>query len=158
MQENPRLESESLSLRNRSFPNKLLCLSRSQTKSKRRTPNNGRSKSFDQTPNQFSLFHSSEPRESEFNHLNQECHTIGSDLEIGKTNSFTFSQKNFYPRKNHFFMREEKKKFSPFDYYSNNYLPARISPRKSLLTLENLSWQNSAPGPVNKNYLRGKEK
>jgi len=60
-----------------------------------------------------------------------------SSPEIDKKKTFNFSKRNFYPRQNNFFIKEDKKKISPFDYFSNNYLPTQISPRKNLITMEN---------------------
>jgi len=56
------------------------------------------------------------------------------DLE--NNTSFYFSRRNFYPRKNHFNTTIEKRKFNPFDYFSNNYYPTKLSPRKNQISLE----------------------
>jgi len=57
------------------------------------------------------------------------------DLEDKK--NFHFSRRNFYPRHNHHFSTViEKRKFNPFDYFSNNYYPSKMSPSKSQISLE----------------------
>jgi len=56
--------------------------------------------------------------------------------ELENNKSFNFSGRNFYPRKNHFNTTIEKRKFNPFDYFSNDYYPTKLSPRKNQISLE----------------------
>ena len=60
---------------------------------------------------------------------------IKSSPQIDQKKNFIFSKRNFVPRQNHFISKDEQKKVSPFEYYANNYLPARVSPRKNLITM-----------------------
>jgi len=55
--------------------------------------------------------------------------------EIENKKTFFFSRRNFYPRQNYFNTTIERK-FNPFDYFSNNYYPTRISPRKNQISLD----------------------
>jgi len=51
--------------------------------------------------------------------------------ELENNKDFFFSRRNFYPRQHAL----ERKKFNPFDYFSNNYLPSKVSPRKNQVTM-----------------------
>jgi len=79
---------------------------------------------------------------------NKKCKTVTKtkstpDLEQNK--SFHFSRRNFYPRQNQF--NQEKRKFNPFDYYSNNYFPSKISPRKNQISLDYYNLDSSPKTP-----------
>jgi len=51
--------------------------------------------------------------------------------ELEDNTNFFFSRRNFYPRQHNL----ERKKFNPFDYFSNNYMPSKVSPRKNQVTM-----------------------
>jgi len=58
---------------------------------------------------------------------------ISPELENNK--NFLFSKRNYFPRQN-LSNFDEKKKLNPFDFYSNNYFPSTMSPRKNQVTME----------------------
>jgi len=49
--------------------------------------------------------------------------------EIDKKKTFYFSRRNYYPRQNT--VMNEKRNMNPFEYYSNNFYPIKLSPKKS---------------------------
>jgi len=80
-------------------------------------------------------------RQSSCNNKVASKHNKSSPEKSGQ--KFHPSNRNYYPRQNHF--KTEKRKFNLFDYFSNNYFPSKVSPRKNQITLEYYNLSDSAP-------------
>jgi len=77
----------------------------------------------------------SHKRENKGNKMRNVKKVVKNDSpELDKKKNFYFSRRNYYPRQNT--TMNEKRNMNPFEYYSNNFFPIRVSPKKNYYQAE----------------------